>query len=89
MSSPSDATTIEAWFFSEFCPGCGALVSGAFCNNEFCRRRFTLSRNRTPLFCPIHDSEVARDRVPATMKGVVHCPSCKRNLYGIKEEDLR
>jgi hypothetical protein len=89
MSSASDATTLEAWFFSEYCSGCGALVSGAFCNDEFCRRRFALSRSRTPLFCPIHDPQVARDRLAATMKEVVHCPTCNRNLYGIKEDDLR
>jgi len=89
MSSPSGAPTLEPWFFSEFCNGCGGLVTGAFCNDEFCRRRFTLDSGRSHLFCPIHDPELAQHRVPATMKAAVHCPGCQRNLYGIKEEDFR
>ena len=88
MYTPQAPRVVDAWLFSELCNGCGSLVTGAFCNDEFCRRRFVLAGDRTRLYCPAHDPAVSPDRVRQTMKGVVRCPACQRNLYGVKEEDF-
>jgi hypothetical protein len=89
MSPSLDSPAVNAWIFSERCQGCESVVSAAFCNDEFCRRKFVLAGDRTHLFCPIHDTALAPERVPETMKGAVRCPTCQRNLYGVKAEDRR
>ena len=89
MCPPLDQPAVNAWYFSELCKGCASVVRAAFCNEEFCRRRFVLAGDRTHLFCPIHDPTIARETLPETMTGAVRCPTCQRNLDGVKEEDLR